>query len=46
MNHAQAGKSKIGHGASRRADVERVAAVDEDDARAILFREGKHERPF
>ena len=44
MHDAQAGKAEVGHGASGRADVERVAAVDQDDVQAILFRGGEHRR--
>jgi hypothetical protein len=46
MNHPQVGKSEVGHGAGSRADIERIAAVDEDDAQAIQFCRGKHERSF
>jgi hypothetical protein len=44
MNHTQAGKSEVGHGAGGRADIEGVAAVDQNDVQAVLFREGEHRR--
>jgi hypothetical protein len=46
MNHAQAGKTKVGHGAGGGADVERVAAVDQNDADAIGFCGAEHRRSF
>lgn len=41
-NDAQMQRSKVGHGASGCADVERVARTDEDNSETIEFRRGKH----
>ena len=43
MHDAQVGESEVGQGAGGRADVEGVAAIDEDDVQAILFRGAEHE---
>ena len=42
MDNAQVWEAEVGHGTGSRADIERIAAVDEDDAEAILFRQGEH----
>jgi hypothetical protein len=46
MDDAEVLESEVGHGASGRPDVERVAAADEDDPEAIGFCRGEHDRPF
>jgi hypothetical protein len=46
MDDAEVVESEIGHGSSGRSDVERVAAADQDDAEAIGFCGGEHDRPF
>ena len=46
MDDAEVVESEIGHGSSGRSNVERVAAADQDDAEAIGFCGGEHDRPF
>ena len=42
-NHRETREAEVGHGARRRADVERIARRDQDDFEAVALFRGKQE---